>query len=284
MTVVDSHQHFWDPVELGLPAPPPEAAVLNRAFLPRDLRPEVEKAGVDCTVLVQAYPQTRECNDWMFRYANATEFVAGVVAWADLEDPSMLGKALDKLQKEPKFVGLRHIVEGEPDPDWIVRAAVLESLHELAARDVPYDMLVKPHHLRNVLKVLDAAPEFRMVIDHIAKPDIAAGGSPGWAHDMAAIAQCSRVHCKLSGMITEADRENFRPSDIAPYVEHVTSVFGWDRVMFGSDWPVCLLAGDYARVWHTLNESLPRLTAEQRGMVFGGNAIRFYALNVQRAR
>lgn len=280
MTVVDSHQHFWDPGEQDLPDWFVESAVLGRAYRPEDLRPELSKAGVDATVLVQAPPQTLDTNHWMFRLADDAGFVAGVVGWIDLEDPAQAGSVLDELGREPKFVGIRHIYEDEPDVDWIVRPAVLESLRELARRDVPYDMLVRPRHLGNVLRVLDEVGNLAMVIDHIAKPDIAQGGSPGWAEDMAAIAQSPRVYCKLSGMITEADRQHWKPSDLAPYVRHVIDAFGWDRVMFGSDWPVCLLAGDYQRVWNALREALGDISDERKAKVFGANAIRFYRLRI----
>ena len=280
MFVVDSHQHLWDPAVLPLPAVPAGASVLSRAYLPDDLRPEIEAVGVDCTVFIQVCPQSPATNQWMFSQANAAEFVAGVVAWVDLKNPSAVGSALDELQKEPKFVGLRHLVEDECDVDWIVRGPVLESLRECARRDVPYDMLVRPQHLKNVLRVLDEVPRLRMVVDHLAKPDIAGGGSAGWAEDMAAIAGRPQAHCKLSGMITEADWHNWRATDLAPYVHHVIDVFGWDRVMFGSDWPVCLVAGDYAQVWSAINEVLRDASDERRAKVFGSNAIRFYGLRI----
>ena len=179
--VVDSHQHFWDPSELDVPAPPPEQAVLGRAYLPEDLAPKLARVGVDYTVLVQGHPQTAEGNRWLCRQANATPYVAGVVAWAQLDDPASLSGTLDTLRAEPKFCGIRHIVEAEPDPAWILRDTVLESLRQLAQRNIPYDMLARPKHLPHVLTLLGRLPELRMVIDHIAKPDIAGGGSPGWA-------------------------------------------------------------------------------------------------------
>ena len=152
---VDSHQHFWDPKALALPALPPEAAVLDRAYLPADLEPEIRRVGVDYTVLVVGYPQELATNRWLFSQANATSYVAGVVGWVNLMEPDTVSLPIEELKKEPKFVGIRHIVEKEPDADWIVRDRVLESLWELARLDVAYDMLVKPPHLKNVLKVLE---------------------------------------------------------------------------------------------------------------------------------
>jgi L-fuconolactonase len=281
--VVDSHQHFWDPAALQLPPfPPDQASVLSRAFLPADLRKEIKQVGVNRTVLVQGYPQNPETNRWYFGQANATEYVSGVVAWIDLQDPARAGLALEELIKEPKFVGIRHIVEGEPDINWIVQRPVLQSLDTLARRHVPFDMLVKPEHLENVLKVLDRVPDLPMVIDHIAKPNIAGGGSPGWAAHLAEIAQHPRVYCKLSGMVTEANLHKWKASDLTPYVAHVVKVFGWERVMFGSDWPVCLLAASYQQVWQAIHEALGKISDEQRNKIFGANAIRFYRLNVTR--
>jgi L-fuconolactonase len=277
--VIDSHQHFWDPAALRLPPFPPEASVLSRAFLPAELRKEIRKVGVNRTVLVQGYPQNLETNRWYFGQANATDYVSGVVAWIDLQDPARASLELETLIKEPKFVGIRHIVEDEPDVNWIVRSPVLESLGELASRHVPFDMLVKPRHLQNVLKVLDRVPNLPMVIDHIAKPNIAGGGSPGWAEHLGEIAQHPHVYCKLSGMAEEADPHKWKASDLTPYVAHAVQVFGWERVMFGSNWPVCLLAGaSYQQIWQAIHEALGEISEEQRSKVFGANAIRFYRL------
>jgi L-fuconolactonase len=278
--VVDSHQHFWDPAALKLPPNPPEAAVLNRAFLPADLEREIKPLGINYTVLVQGYPQTDEANRWLFEQSNSADFVKGVVAWVDLQKPDQAGRALEELKKQPKFVGIRHIVQDEPDVNWIVREPVLESFKELARHKIPYDMVIKPQHLRNVLKVANRVPQLSIVIDHIAKPDIAAGGSPGWAETLTAVAQSPKVYCKLSGMVTEADHHKWKPSDLTPYVHHATEAFGWDRVMYGSDWPVCLLAASYRQVWDALHEALGAISEEQRRKVFGANAVRFYGLKV----
>jgi len=280
MIIVDSHHHLWDPRELDVPPAPPEAAILNRAYMPDELQQEFAKGGVDYGVLVQGYPQTLEANKWFFRQANSSDSIAGVVAWVNLENPDSAAAMVDELVKEPKFVGVRHITEGEPDLNWMVRNTVLESLGELARRDIPYDMNAKPQHLKNVLKVIEKVPHLRMVIDHIAKPNIARGDSPHWAEDLAEVAQYPQAYCKLSGMITEADWTKWRPTDLAPYVHHVIDVFGWNRVMFGSDWPVCLLAGSYQQVWDALSETLGEISDEQKRKVFGANARQFYKLKI----
>ena len=280
MISVDSHQHFWDPAQLSMPEFPSEAQMLRRAFLPDELAKEMASSGVDYSVCVQAYPQSDDGNRWLFDRANDCSYVAGVVAWLDLTKPSQVNSAIDLLKREPKFVGIRHIVEDEPDLNWIVRENVLDSLKELARRGVPYDMLVRPVHLKNALRVLDEVTDLHVVIDHIAKPEIAAGGSRGWAEDMAAIAQHPGVRCKLSGMTTEANRRTWCVSDISPYVETVIGQFGFERVMFGSDWPVCLLAGGYGRAWDAINDMLSGITSEEREMVFGRTAALFYRLKI----
>jgi L-fuconolactonase len=276
--VIDSHQHFWNPAEQRLPPLPPKAAVLGRAYLPDDLRPELRAAGIDYTVLVQAYPQAIETNRWLFRRANMTDFVAGVVAWIDLQRPAAAASELDLLQKERKFSGIRHVVEDEPDLAWILRAPVVQSLRELARRKVPFDMLVRPEHLANVLRLLDRVPELNVVIDHIGKPRIAGGGSPGWAGHMTEIASHPRVFCKISGMVTEADWQHWSAADLKPYIRHVIEAFGWDRVMYGSDWPVCLLAGSYRQVWSAFLEAAGPLEGERRRKLLGANAAHFYQL------
>jgi len=278
--VVDSHQHFWDPVALKLSPPPQNAAVLGRAFLPAELHQEIVKLGITSTVLVQGYPQTDEANQWLFRQANAAEYVRGVVAWVDLQAPATVARTLEHLRKEPKFVGIRHIVQDEPEVNWIVRDPVLESFKELAHHRVPFDVVVKPDHLKNVLKVLDKVPDLSIVLDHIGKPNIARGGSSGWAEGMTAIARHPQAYCKLSGMVTEADWHEWKPSDLTPFVKHATDVFGWDRVMFGSDWPVCLLAATYQQVWLAIQECLGGISRERWNRVFGINAVRFYGLKL----
>ena len=284
MTIVDSHQHFWNPAEQDLPPPPAKYAPLDRAFLPADLQPDLSKCGVDYTVLVQGYPQTDASNRFLFRQANQTAFVAGVVAWADLEDTDRLCRQLDDLATEPKFVGVRHIVQEEPDPQFLLREPVLASLRELAHRAVPYDMVVYQRHLPVVIQTVDQVPELRVVIDHIGKPDIAGGDTAGWERDIAELAQRPLVHCKLSGVATEADWKTWRPADIEPCIERVVECFGFDRLMYGSDWPVCLLATDYGRFWQTLQSILAGIGEENHTKLFGNTAAHFYGLTLPAAQ
>jgi L-fuconolactonase len=279
--VVDSHQHFWDTATQRLPPPPPGQAMLGRSYLPADLSPELRRAGVDYTVFVQAKPESRATNQWMFRVADATDFIAGVVAWLDLTKPDSVHAELSLLQKEPKFAGVRAVAGGEPG--WMNREPVVESLSVLAREGIAFDMLVKPRDLTNVITLIERLPKLRMVIDHIASPEIAAGKQHGWAEPLVEIGRHPQICCKLSGMVTEADWKAWRPEQLQPYADRVLEIFGWERIMYGSDWPVCLLAAGYQRVWRTAHQLVERGSPEQRQQVFGANAIRFYRLKLPRS-
>lgn len=275
--VVDAHQHFWDITRFEYSWMTPELTILRRSFLPADLGPVVKQMGVDRTILVQAQHSLEEAH-WLLELARANEFIAGVVTWADLTGPS-LGKDLDEQQAHPKFKGVRHIVHDEPDDAWIVRPGVLAGLAELERRGIPYDLLFRPQHLKHALMIREHCPRLRMVVDHIAKPPIAQGKRmESWERDIATIAEDPEIYCKLSGMVTEADWSNWKPADLKPWVSFVVDRFGYNRVMFGSDWPVCLLAGTYDQVFNALVEALGPISEENRAKVFGGTARRFYRL------
>ncbi len=274
--IVDAHHHFFDVDQFAYPWMVGPAAPLDRNHLPEHLEPHLTALGVQRTVLVQGGAEPND-TAWFLELAEKHEFIGGVVGWVDLRDPEV-GKRLDELAKHPKFKGVRHVVEDEPDVDWLIREDVLRGLSELARLDIPYDLLVDPRHLHCMRVIAERVPGLRMVIDHIAKPPIAEGLRNGWARDMAEFAGNSQIYVKLSGMITEADWSNWKPSDLAPYVSHVVEHFGYERVMFGSDWPVCLLAGSYEQVFKALVEALGPLSDEDRKKVFGRNACRFYGI------
>jgi len=279
--IIDSHQHFWESSALSsiIPAAT-EIDILGKEYKPEHLRGHLRKLCIDYTVFVQAYPQNFDNNKWMFEIANKTDFVAGVVAWADMQKPNEIASVINLMQQEPKFCGIRHIVEAEPNIDWIVQPRVLESFRELSKHKIAYDMLAKPRHLKNVIKLMETVGDLKIVIDHIAKPEIAKGGTPGWEENMKIIAQYPGIYCKLSGMITEADRKTWKPTDLEPYICKIIDMFGYDRVMFGSDWPVCLLAGEYEDVWEALCKILSGINDEQKEKVFGLNALNFYNLKL----
>jgi L-fuconolactonase len=270
---IDAHHHFW---EIGRYTYPwmDETSRIWRHFGPADFEPLLQGQGIERSILVQticSLPETR----WFLELAERHSFIAGVVGWVDLTDPEV-GAALEELIGHAKFAGIRHPVHDEPDPRWLLRPAVQGGLASLERRRIPYDLLIRPPHLGASLEVARKFSELPLVIDHIAKPEIRSRGWEDWAPGMKALAGCANVYCKLSGMITEADPENWKAEDLRPYIRHVLDCFGPDRVMFGSDWPVCLLAGSYERMLEALQTNLSDLGSREREAIFGGTAERFY--------
>ncbi len=275
---IDAHQHFWSLSRFDYPWMPPEPTPLRRDFLPGDLTPILERNRFDGSVAVQATTDPREAA-WLLQLASENPMVLGVVAWVDLTDPR-LGDTLDELQKHPRFRGVRHPVHDEDDDRWLLRSSVLSGLRELERRRIPYDLLLRPRHLPLVPELVDAVPELPLVIDHIAKPLIAEGAVEPWASDIERAARIPHIYVKLSGMITEADQAKWNSSQLRPYVQHVWSVFGPERCIFGSDWPVCLLAGIWKEVLASTTQALGPIPADVRAGVMGENAARFYGLRV----
>lgn len=255
---IDAHQHFWG------------------EYLPAHLRPILERNRFDASIAVQAAHDLRE-TEWLLDLADEHSWIAGVVGWVDLTDPKA-GDTLDRLQRRPKFKGVRHLVQDEPDDEWLLREDVIRGLRELERRDLPYDLLLYPRHLPVIPRLIERAPNLRMVIDHIAKPPIASGRLEGWAEDIERAAQYPRMFAKLSGMITEADHREWKAADLKPFVSHVYRCFGPDRLMFGSDWPVCLAAGSWKSVLAAFTQSLGPLPQETREKILGGVAARFYGV------
>ena len=274
--IVDSHHHFWDLGRLDYSWMPPGDRVLARNYLPSDLAPRLERSGVSATALVQATHSPEEAG-FLLDLAESTDFVAGVVAWVDLTSPDV-GETLDQLQRRPRLVGVRHQVHDEPDDAWLARSDVVRGLKELARRGLAYDLLLRPQHLKYVPPLVEQVPDLRLVVDHIAKPLIASGTMEPWATDLAAVAAIPGVYCKLSGMVTEADHSDWSVDDLEPYVAHVVDQFGFDRLMWGSDWPVCLLAAGYDQVLRAAVEAVGPMSDEQRAGLMGRNAVEFYRL------
>ena len=269
--MIDSHQHFWQLGRFNYPWMSPDLGVLYRDYLPADLAPML---GRNRTVLIQASNSIAESR-WLLELADAYGFIAGVVGWVDLTDPDA---QLDELCAHAKFKGVRHLVESEPNDDWLIQPAVLSGLKKLSARGCTFDLLVHTRHLQYIPQVAGSCPELRFVIDHLAKPPIARNEIDEWAKAMKPVAALPNIHCKLSGLVTEANWTSWKTDDLRPYVEEALNLFGVDRMMFGSDYPVCLLASSYDRVLESVQELLQDLSDADRDKIFSTNAQRFYRL------
>jgi L-fuconolactonase len=277
---IDAHQHFW---QLSQPfdyrwLDAPTHAPIRRDYLPEHLEPLIRQVGVDRTVFVQTQHNLDE-NRWVLGLAERHPFIAGVVGWIDLASPDCERQLLE-FKAHPKFVGVRHVTQDEPDDDFIVRPDVLRGLKVLQKHGVPFDLLFYVKHLRHAATLAKQLPDLPMVIDHLAKPRIREQVLDDWMPYFRAAAAFPNVFCKLSGMVTEADWSRWTAADLRPYVQMALASFGPDRLMFGSDWPVCELAASYAQVYNALLEALGPLSESERAAIFGGTAIRFYRLTV----
>ncbi len=271
---VDSHQHFWiyDPGEY----PWITTTVLKRDFLPDDLAPELRKAGLDGTVAVQAR-QTVEESRWLLNLADHYPIIKGVVGWVDLQFPDC-EKELTELARHPKFRGVRHVVQDEPDDRFMLKQSFLDGLARLEEFKLTYDLLIYPKQLPAAIEVVKRFPRQPFVVDHIAKPLIREGKITPWNDQMKELGRCPNVWCKVSGMLTEAKLKQWKASEFKPYLDVVFEAFGQDRLMYGSDWPVCLLSGTYAEVFDLVSSYLNPMSLEAREKVLGGNAAKFYGL------
>jgi L-fuconolactonase len=277
---IDGHQHFWKVARGDYRWMSPVNKTLYRDYLPADLVPYLAKHKIDRTIVVQAADSVEETK-FLLELAAENEFIAGAVGWLDLESPDFSGQ-FDQLRRNPKFIGLRPMLQDLPDDAWITRPSVLRSLRIIAEADFPFDFLTYSRHLPYVARALDEVGPMRAVIDHISKPDIKHHTLERWRDLLKEVAQHKTVYCKLSGMITEADHDHWTAEDLRPYINHAVDCFGWDRVIFGSDWPVCLLAGSYDQVIDAVREVLHgRMDAEGERKFFGLNALKFYKLSPQ---
>ena len=272
--MIDSHQHFWQVGRFEYPWMTSDLGVLYRDYLPDDLAPILSRNGVEKTVLVQASNSVAESR-WLLNLAEENRFIAGVVGWVDLMSVE-IDAQLDELTAHSKFKGVRHLVESEPDDDWIAQPAVLSGLRRLSTYGLSYDLLVHTRHLKYVPLVAESCPELALVIDHVAKPPIAKNEIKEWSQGLKPLASYPNVHCKLSGLVTEANWTSWQTDDLRPFVEFALESFGVDRLMFGSDYPVCLLASTYDRVLESFQEILTDLKNADRDKIFSRNAANFY--------
>ena len=275
--IIDSHQHFWQLGRFDYPWMNSSLGVLYRDYLPDQLEPILGQNGVGKTVVVQASNSVEESR-WLLNLADEHPFIAGLVGWVDLGSDDV-DRQLDELVPHPKFKGVRHLVESEPADDWLIQPQVLRGLKRLSTYGVSYDLLVHTRHLKYIQKVVDACPDLKLVIDHMAKPPIANGEIETWRQELRQVAANEQIYCKLSGLVTEANWTSWTKSDLRPYVDCALELFGSSRLLFGSDHPVCLLAASYEQVLASFRELLNELGDDEEQKIFGSNAAEFYGLN-----
>ena len=271
---IDAHQHFWNYDATQYQWIGDDK--LRRDFLPADLAKEQAKVRLDGSIAVQAR-ETVEESRWLLNLADHYPLIKGVVGWVDLRSATV-ERDLAELAKHPKFVGVRHVVQSEPDDRFLLRPDFLRGLSLLEKFNLAYDLLIVPRQLPAAIEVTKKFPEQPFVLDHLAKPFIKDGRISPWDQQIKELARSRNVFCKISGMVTEANLGTWKPDDFRPYLDVVLAAFGEDRLMFGSDWPVCLLSGSYEEVFGIVQDYLQALSESTRGKIFGGNATKFYAL------
>ena len=280
---IDAHQHFWhyDPAKhlwMG-----EKMGILKKDYLPTDLEPLLKNSGLGGCVAVQAN-QAEEENTFLLALAEKHDFIKGIVGWVDLQSPNV-EERLAYYSQFSKIKGFRHVLHDESDINFMLRPAFLKGISLLKKYGFTYDVLIFPNHLSNTLKLVKAFPEQPFVIDHIAKPPIKKGtisvGIPSekqWQKALKAVADHKNVSCKISGMVTEADWTHWQQADFTPYIDAVVELFGIDRIMYGSDWPVCTLAATYEKQFAIVKHHFSTLSETEQEKFFGGNAIQFYNL------
>ena len=274
--VVDSHHHFWRYSSAEYGWIDDSMAVIRRDFLPADLKQEMGIAGVDAVVSVQARQSVEETR-WLLDLATQNPFIAGVVGWVPLVSPTVAAD-LAQFAAHPKLVAIRHVLQDESDPLFMLSADFQAGIRALRAYNLSYDILIYHRHLPQTIELVDRHPEQTFVVDHMAKPAIKQGTIEPWARGMRELARRPHVCCKLSGMVTEIGRPHWSLADLRPYFDVVLEAFGPERVLFGSDWPVCLVACGYARWMEIVQELIAPLSSAERAAILGDNARRVYRL------
>jgi L-fuconolactonase len=274
--IIDSHQHFWKYEPVKHAWIDDNMAAIRKDFMPTDLEVVYRENGIDGCVAVEANQNPSE-TDFLLKLASENNFIKGVVGWIDLRDADVEA-SLESYKSSEKLKGFRHVVQAESDHNFLLRPTFLRGISALKKNNYTYDILIFPHQLLSTLEFVKRFPNQKFVIDHIAKPYIKDGFFDGWAVLMNEIAKQENVYCKLSGMITEADFKTWTPEQIHPYVDVVLNAFGSDRLMFGSDWPVCLVAGNYSKVKSLTTNFISKLSNHEQDAIMGTNAVKFYNL------
>lgn len=273
---IDAHQHFWKYSEAEYGWIGENERVIKRDFLPENLSVELSRLGYDGSICVQAR-QTIEESRWLLNLADNSNHIKGVVGWVDLCSELLL-EQLDEFSKNEKFKGVRHVVQAEPDDDFMLRSDFLSGISKLENYGLVYEILIYPKHLKYACKMVEQFPNQTFVLDHIAKPDIKNHIISEWSEGISMLAAFPNVNVKVSGMVSEADHEWWKPGDIYPYLDIIWKEFGADRIMLGSDWPVCLPAASYSQVVCLAEGYFESLGKDVADKVFGENACRIYQL------
>ena len=275
---VDSHQHFWNLSEVEYSWLVPAYGPIYATFGPGDLAPQLKQAGIDRTVLVQS-ANSYEDTASMLVHSDVHDWIGAVIGWVNLLDPAETEKRISMYKRHPKFRGIRHLIHEEKDPDWVIQPVVIESLKILAAHGMIFEVVaVFPNHLKHVPTLASRIPNLTMVIDHLAKPPIAAKQMAPWSDQLKAAASFPNVHAKVSGLNTAASA-NWNADELKPYIDFAIECFGAGRLMFGGDWPVAILAGDYAQVWRETQAALAGRPQSEIDAILGNTAQRVYKIS-----
>lgn len=274
---IDSHQHYWHYNLKDYGWMGDNMSAIKRDFLPPDLLPELESINFDGSVVVQARLNMEETN-WLLKLADEFPHIKGVVGWLDLQSETVETE-IQEFAVHPKAVGVRHVIHDEEDDNFMLRPEFIRGVKFLEKFNLAYDILIFPKHLQNTIKfVREFSENQTFIIDHIAKPYIKDGILSPWKEEMTELAKLPNVYCKLSGMVTEADWQNWKPEHLKPYLDVVFEAFGTNRVMIGSDWPVCLVAGKYEKVMGVVMDYISKFSETDKAKILGGNALKAYKI------
>ena len=274
--IIDAHHHFWMYTKKDYGWISEKMTAIQRDFLPVHLAETLKEAGVNGAVSVQARQTLLETR-FLLKHAGENEFLRGVVGWVPLVEAGV-GKAIEEFAGQAKLKSMRHVLHDEADDNYMLREDFNRGIAQLKAFKLRYDILIFEKHLPQTIKFVDRHPDQTFILDHIAKPKIKAHVMEPWKQNLIELAKRPNVYCKLSGMVTEADHEKWTPADLQPYIDTVLAAFGPKRLMYGSDWPVCLLASPYKRWFDTLSAAISKLSESERARILGGTAIEAYAL------
>lgn len=276
MERIDSHQHFWNYDPSKHVWMNESMAVLKKDFGPKDLDPLLKSCDLNGCIAVQA-SESEEENEFLLGLSHQSSIIKGIVGWIDLQSGN-LTERLSYYKNFKKIKGFRHVIQDEPDIDFMLRPAFLNGIKTLESFDYTYDILIFPQHLKNTYKLIKQNPEQRFVIDHIAKPEIRNNKIEDWEKELSAIGSLPNVYCKISGMVTEAKWKEWKQDDFNIYMDTVVGIFGMDRIMYGSDWPVCTLSASYTNMYKIVNDYFSSFSRQEQDNFFGLNAKRFYRL------